>query len=107
MTYRRLTAGLAAAALLTGLTAPSAEAATPERRGMHRGTDGCFNWSWDDGGWSSTTVYWHNTCDRAEKLAIAWKWTGLEVSRITVPADGKGHQARRSEPESIWDDGAA
>ncbi|WP_031078012.1 hypothetical protein [Streptomyces sp. NRRL WC-3742] len=81
--------------------------AAAQSRTTHRGSDACFNWSWDDSGWWTTTVYWHNTCSERRKIKIVWKWSGLEPSIITVDGDGKGHEARRSEPEAIYDAGAA
>ncbi|MEU9079957.1 hypothetical protein AB0D22_35445 [Kitasatospora sp. NPDC048538] len=89
------------------MTTMAGPAVAQTRSTTHRGSDGCFNWSWDDSGILTTTVYWHNTCSERRKLKIVWKWSGLEPSIITVDGDAKGHQDRRSEPDSIYDAGAA
>ncbi|MFF1793653.1 hypothetical protein ACFVXQ_05365 [Kitasatospora sp. NPDC058263] len=103
-TLHRLTATLAATATTMMVMATPAAAQT---RTMHRGVDGCISWSWDDGGWTTTTVYLHNQCDTPRWAYIAWKWNGLERSEIRLAADEKAHQARRSEPKEIYDGGAA
>ncbi|MEU4303683.1 hypothetical protein [Kitasatospora aureofaciens] len=73
---------------------------------MTRDTDGCFVYSYDPG-WATTTVYFHNRCDKAHYIKIVWKWSGLKASRIRVDGDGKGHEERRSKPAEVYDDGAA
>ncbi|MFF3155034.1 hypothetical protein [Streptomyces sp. NPDC057910] len=64
----------------------------------HRGSSGCFNWSWADGV-STTTVYFHNTCNYTSTINIWWRQGGSDYMRAsTVAADGKG---------SLWHDGRA
>ncbi|MBX7468197.1 MULTISPECIES: hypothetical protein [Streptomyces] len=63
----------------------------------HRGSSGCFNWSWADGV-STTTVYFHNTCNYTSTINIWWRQGGSDYMRAsTVAADGKG---------SLWHDGS-
>ncbi|MDH6710770.1 hypothetical protein P3T27_007521 [Kitasatospora sp. MAA19] len=94
---------VAAAVLVTGLSAPTVYAQT---RGIHRGVDGCIAWSYDPG-WATTTVYVHNRCDEARVAKIAWKWTGLEVTTVRLASDAKTSVNRRSDPDTIWDAGRA
>jgi hypothetical protein len=35
-----------------------------------RGHTGCFNYSYNDGGSKSVTVYWHNTCKHHKHLKL-------------------------------------
>ncbi|MEU4303558.1 hypothetical protein, partial [Kitasatospora aureofaciens] len=30
-------------------------------------------------GWATTTVYFHNRCDKAHYIKIVWKWSGLKA----------------------------
>ncbi len=75
---QRLWAAAAATVTVLGLSAFPASASSDSGSGqvqpfsMHRGTVGCFNWSYDDSGWESTTVYYHNTCNHRELLTITW-----------------------------------
>ncbi|MGW2238754.1 hypothetical protein [Streptomyces sp. NPDC001759] len=57
----------------------------------HRGSSGCFNWSWADGT-TTTTIYYHNTCSTTKHLCVWWK-DGQEnnLHRITAGGDEKGH----------------
>ncbi|MFD4503057.1 hypothetical protein [Streptomyces sp. NPDC058457] len=85
---------VAAAALTAGLSAAfalPAQAATVTPMSTHRGSVPCFNWSWADGT-STTTIYYHNTCDTTQHLCVWWK-DGQEnnLHRITAAADEKGH----------------
>ncbi|MFJ9542012.1 hypothetical protein ACIRPX_32790 [Streptomyces sp. NPDC101225] len=58
---------------------------------MHRGSSGCFNWSWADGT-ATSTIYYHNTCSTTEHLCVWWK-DGKEnnLHRITARGGAKGH----------------
>lgn len=85
---------MAAAALAVGLSAAfalPAQAATAAPMSTHRGSSGCFNWSWADGT-TTTTIYYHNTCSTTKHLCVWWK-DGQEnnLHRITAGADAKGH----------------
>ncbi|WP_030237458.1 hypothetical protein [Streptomyces sp. NRRL S-350] len=95
-----------AAAALSMLIGTSTTAEAASTRTMTRGVDGCFAYSYEPG-FATTTVYFHNRCDEPRYIKIAWKWVGLKASRIRVDGDGKGNEQRRSEPDSVWDDGAA
>lgn len=68
----------------------------------HRGTSGCFNWSWADGT-ISATVYYHNTCNRTETINIWWKASGGRhiMHAATVKAGAKGHIKEDGTVESI------
>ncbi|GAA4086762.1 hypothetical protein GCM10022284_23940 [Streptomyces hundungensis] len=96
---RKLMKAAIAASLVVGsiaITAP-AEAATASPMSTHRGSSGCFNWSWADGV-STTTVYFHNTCNYTSTINIWWRQGGSDYMRAsTVAADGKG---------SLWHDGS-
>ncbi|GLV84127.1 hypothetical protein Slala03_38160 [Streptomyces lavendulae subsp. lavendulae] len=78
-----VTTGVALAAM--GLSSPAYAAA----ESMHRGTTGCFNWSWADGV-STTTVYYSNTCDRTASINI-W-WQDGSTSRMKKVTAGAGEQ---------------
>ncbi|MEU3339524.1 hypothetical protein ACWCQ1_20790 [Streptomyces sp. NPDC002144] len=85
---------VAAAALAVGLSAAfalPAQAATAAPASTHRGSSGCFNWSWADGT-TTTTIYYHNTCSTTQHLCVWWK-DGQEnnLHRITAAGDAKGH----------------
>jgi hypothetical protein len=91
---RMLGKTMAAAALAVGLSAAfalPAQAATAAPMSTHRGSSGCFNWSWADGT-TTTTIYYHNTCSTTKHLCVWWK-DGQEnnLHRITAGADAKGH----------------
>jgi hypothetical protein len=83
-----LTLGLAVSVL--GLATP-AQAATVAPMSTHRGTSGCFNWSWVDGN-VTATVYYHNICKTTQRLKVTWK-SGVIKNEITfkVKAGAKGH----------------
>lgn len=88
-----------AASLVAGSVAIAApaQAATATPMSMHRGTSGCFNWSWADGV-STTTVYFHNTCNYTSTINIWWQQGSSTYMRAsTVGPDGKG---------SLWHDGS-
>ena len=53
-----------------------------------RGKDGCFTYSYDEG-WSSTTVYYHNTCNSPKTIIIESK--GYNRWSALVGADEHGH----------------
>ncbi|MGW3122967.1 hypothetical protein ACWDBW_38630 [Streptomyces sp. NPDC001107] len=71
--------------------ATPAQAATLTPLSTHRGTSGCFNWSWADGN-TTATIYYHNTCKSTKQLVVTWE-TGLIKTAITfkVPGNHKGH----------------
>lgn len=98
---RMLGKTVAAAALAVGMSAAfalPAQAATAAPMSTHRGSSGCFNWSWADGT-TTTTIYYHNTCSTTKHLCVWWK-DGQEnnLHRITAGGDEKGH---RKEPGTI------
>ncbi|MFC5911283.1 hypothetical protein [Streptacidiphilus monticola] len=64
--------------------APAATAAT------HHGVSGCFSWSWDDSGWATTTVYFHNRCRTRHQIEISWDGNAYADMRVNVAPDGKG-----------------
>ncbi|MGE7439920.1 hypothetical protein [Kitasatospora sp. NPDC001175] len=87
----RTAVALAAAAVTVGsiaVPASAATAGTARLRAQHSGTSGCFNWSWADG-WTTSTLYFHNTCRRKEWLHIEWS-SGDGFLR-GIDADAKGH----------------
>ncbi|MFD9005149.1 hypothetical protein ACFV0T_30080 [Streptomyces sp. NPDC059582] len=88
-----------ASVLLAGLAvATPAQAAADSK---HTGRSGCFNWSWADGV-STTTVYFHNICDKKATINIWWKDGRVDVMRAaTVAADGKGHIKHAGSVKSI------
>lgn len=69
----------AAALIAIGGTATPASAVEMQPMSKHTGTAGCFNWSWADGD-VTTTVYFHNTCDRTEWIDITWTHGGGEYT---------------------------
>ncbi|WP_152627311.1 hypothetical protein [Streptacidiphilus melanogenes] len=72
-----------------------ADAATPSPTlvrpmSYHSGSSGCFNWSWADG-ITSTTVYYHNTCNYTATLDIWWKTGSVQsLHAVTAKAGAKG-----------------
>ncbi|WP_265559583.1 hypothetical protein [Streptomyces hygroscopicus] len=92
-------AAVTASVLLAGMAiATPAQAAADSK---HTGHSGCFNWSWADG-ISTTTVYFHNTCNTTSTINIWWKDGQFEDMRAaTVPADGKGHLKHTGTVKSI------
>ncbi|MEU1628272.1 hypothetical protein ABZ746_23665 [Streptomyces sp. NPDC020096] len=94
---RAFSVALATGCLLA--VAPPAVADT-----IHRGTSGCFAWSWKDGGWTTTTVYYSNRCADRHELDIAWATNSK--FRIKVDGNTQGTTwAAASGVESIWDNG--
>lgn len=57
-------------ALAAGVLLVSAAPAAADT--MHRGVDGCFSWSWKDGGFATTTVYYTNRCKQVHRIRITW-----------------------------------
>lgn len=55
---------------------------------VHRGKDGCFSWSWEDGGVFTTTIYLKNNCKTTHKAEIIW--TNGAESHVTLKAGQKG-----------------
>ncbi|MEW1912520.1 hypothetical protein AB0442_29470 [Kitasatospora sp. NPDC085895] len=101
----RTAAAASAAALLLAVAAPAASAA--EDTHMHRGTDGCFSWSWrDDWNWKAR-VYYHNRCKDTRLLNVAWRSSAYKKTVIKVPGGAKGSTEQMSDPSSIWDGGRA
>jgi hypothetical protein len=95
----------AAAVMLLVVASPSASAA--EDRHLHRGTDGCFSWSWrDDWAWKAR-VYYHNRCKDTRILHIAWRAAAIGPTTLKVTGDAKGSTEEMSDPQSIWDGGRA
>jgi len=91
---------IASTLALVGLSTTPAWAAT------HRGVAGCFAWSWDDSGWFSTTVYWHNRCTTAHKLEVQWDGNAYALTRRTVPANGSGNTWTTSDGvKAVYDAG--
>jgi hypothetical protein len=94
MSMRMLGKTVAAAALAVGMSAAfalPAQAATAAPMSTHRGTSGCFNWSWADGT-TTTTIYYHNTCSTTKHLCVWWKDGQVNsLHRITAGGDEKGH----------------
>ena len=96
LTSKLATVLLAAPVLATTIAAAPAAVASPsvsfQEADIHRGTAGCFAWSWGDGD-ISWTVYWHNQCSSEKTLVIEWfNDLGPIPSSYVVPADGKGHE---------------
>lgn len=91
---RMLGKTVAAAALAVGMSAAfalPAQAATAAPMSTHRGSSGCFNWSWADGT-ATTTIYYHNTCSTTKHLCVWWKDGQVNsLHRITAGGDEKGH----------------
>ncbi|MEU6987340.1 hypothetical protein ABZ946_28585 [Streptomyces sp. NPDC046324] len=80
--FRR--AALLAVAVQIGAVAP---AAAEDR--VHRGVDGCIAWSWSEGGFATTAVYYSNRCQTARKIKIHWEGTASSETQ-TVGAKKKG-----------------
>ncbi|MEW9518917.1 hypothetical protein [Streptomyces tubercidicus] len=101
---RRISKAVVAASLAIatlGLTAPASQAASASADDMHRGSSGCFNWSWSDGT-STSTVYWHNTCNKKAQLFIWWKNGAVDqMKRVDAGAHGKGHIKHAGTVKSI------
>ena len=95
----RVTKFVAAAVVPAALLLASAGTASAS---THRGTSGCFNWSWADGD-VSATVYYHNTCSKTEELTIWWKaYPNRHIMHtVTAKAGAKGHIKEDGTIESI------
>ncbi|MET9291916.1 hypothetical protein [Streptomyces sp. NPDC003077] len=91
---RRISKAVVAASMAVatlGIAAPASQAATAGADDMHRGRSGCFNWSWADGV-STTTVYYHNTCNKKASLYIWWKNGAVDqMKRVDAGPGGSGH----------------
>ncbi|MFJ1795295.1 hypothetical protein [Kitasatospora griseola] len=99
---RRIAVVAATALAAVGLSATPALAAT------HRGVAGCFAWSWDDSGWFSTTVYWHNRCSVAHRIEVVWDGNAYALTTRSVPANGSGNTWTTSDAvEHVYDLGRA
>ncbi|MFJ9539474.1 hypothetical protein ACIRPX_19715 [Streptomyces sp. NPDC101225] len=85
------------AALLAIAAGAPAGAATMSADSVHRGSVGCFNYSWGDGS-ATYTIYYHNTC--SVKSAIAGTTNALFNNKwcANVAADGKGHTVVYNKP---------
>ncbi|MFE2065776.1 MULTISPECIES: hypothetical protein [unclassified Streptomyces] len=101
----RFRVALASATALIALGAAAAPASATEMQPMskHTGTAGCFNWSWADGD-VTTTVYFHNTCKRAEWIDIIWTHGGGEYE-APYGAGEKGSYKDYGAVKSITDMG--
>ncbi|MCU1679459.1 MAG: hypothetical protein JWQ81_198 [Amycolatopsis sp.] len=103
----RVTKAVAALAVLPAIAfavTGTASAAPAQPASKHTGTAGCFNWSWADGT-STTTVYYHNTCNHSEQIHIWWQVSST-VERLhapTVAAGAKGHVKEDGKVKSIDD----
>ncbi|WP_336050370.1 hypothetical protein [Streptomyces sp. CA2R101] len=97
-----LTSGIAAAAaaFLALSTAGPASAAELSAQSTHRGTVGCFSYSWADGT-ATYTVYYHNNCGK--KSAIAGTTNALFNNKwcANVNANSGGHTVLWNEPMSF------
>ncbi|MEV6027281.1 hypothetical protein [Streptomyces sp. NPDC052036] len=84
-------------AILSITAATPASAATMSADSVHRGSVGCFNYSWGDGS-ATYTIYYHNTCN--VKSAIAGTTNALFNNKwcADVAADGKGHTVVYNKP---------
>ncbi|MFI7405894.1 hypothetical protein ACIBW9_36425 [Streptomyces sp. NPDC049541] len=94
---------VAAVALTVGMSAAfalPAQAATASPMSTHRGTSGCFNWSWADGT-TTATIYYHNTCNTTRDLCVWWRDGSVHrLHRLTAAADAKGHRKENGTIES-------
>ncbi|MGW3241258.1 hypothetical protein [Streptomyces sp. NPDC001070] len=87
----------AAAAVLGIATSAPASAASVAPHCVHRGSVGCFTYSWGDGS-ITWTIYHHNTCDTRAPIAGTTnalfdnKWCAV------VGANGKGDTVVWNEP---------
>lgn len=88
----RVSKAVAAFAAVPVLALALAGTASAAPASVHRGTSGCFNWSWADGN-VTATVYYHNTCSDTEQIHIWWRLTGgtEELHAPKVAAGAKGH----------------
>ncbi|MEU3711878.1 hypothetical protein [Streptomyces catenulae] len=95
--------GTAAAAVLAfGAGPASADSGPgPTIQRTHRGSTGCFNWSWADGT-VTTTVYWHNTCKTSHFLRVRFGDTG---HCFQTAGHKKAHATFGAPPSSIRDTG--
>ncbi|WP_377268263.1 hypothetical protein [Peterkaempfera sp. SMS 1(5)a] len=94
-----------AAAMTVGACAVAvpAQAATAVPQSTHRGTAGCFNWSWADGT-TTTTIYYHNTCGKSADLCVWWRDGKFDdLHRITAGAGVHGHRKETGAISSIED----
>ncbi|MEV0978278.1 hypothetical protein [Streptomyces sp. NPDC049915] len=88
----------AGSAVILGIAAATpASAAGMSAESVHRGSVGCFNYSWGDGS-ATYTIYYHNTCN--VKSAIAGTTSALFNNKwcANVAADGKGHTVVYNKP---------
>lgn len=95
---------LGAAAAILSLSAAPAMASTVSAQdsGDRSYTDGCFSIKVLDG-YFSDTIYYHNNCDRAERLTIIY---GSSEKDVNVGAHEKGNWSNYSTNISdAYDDG--
>jgi hypothetical protein len=85
-------AAAAAVAAVSLVNAAPASAADVAVQSVHRGTDRCFNWSYDDGK-VSTIVNYHNTCRDTHVLDIHWSRHNQQIS----VAGGKSGQTKSND----------
>jgi prepilin-type processing-associated H-X9-DG protein len=95
---QRLSVIAAGSVAILGIAAGTpASAATASADSVHRGSVGCFNYSWADGS-ATYTIYYHNTC--TVKSAIAGTTNAVFNNKwcANVAADGKGHTVVYNKP---------
>ncbi|MCQ4212194.1 MULTISPECIES: hypothetical protein [Streptomyces] len=81
----RTTAALLTCAVLA-VPAPAARSLDT----VHRGSAGCFTWSWKDGGVLTTTVYFRNHCRTAHTIRVHWSSPASGTEDIRVAGGAKG-----------------
>lgn len=97
--------GVIAGALLGISALPAAAAPQPgeaQMYTMHRGKSGCFTWSYDDSGWNSSTVYYHNTCKTRHWIQIGFT-RQISDAYFPVKAGEKGHRKGDGDVKYVWD----
>ncbi|MFH8408236.1 hypothetical protein ACH4FX_26070 [Streptomyces sp. NPDC018019] len=102
MRFGKRTAGIAVGlASVIGLAnAGPAMAATTGAQAVHRGSVGCFNYSYGDGS-ITWTVYYSNTCNSAQSFWVKTGPTSLFETCIPVKAKGSGSKVFYNKPTNF------
>jgi hypothetical protein len=101
MLHKIVARAAATAVLGVGVVMGGALPADAATASVHRGSDGCFNYSYGDG-IETTTVYFHNTCGHSANLWINWHNGSLRFATCQAVGGGaKGHIKRRGVPSDI------
>ncbi|MER7395696.1 hypothetical protein ABT381_09280 [Streptomyces sp. NPDC000151] len=88
------------AATLGLANAAPAMAADMSTQAVHRGSTGCFNYSWGDGT-VTWTVYYSNTCNSKQAFWVKTGIGSVGETCISVGAKGNGSKVFYNKPMSF------